>query len=188
MSSPANLIIMIESGDRDAISAYFADQSARECDGGAALVRAAQHGDLSIVSLLLALGVSVEGDADGQDRYPILGASFFGRTDVVEYLCAHGADVEAASPAGERALYLAASEGRAAAAAVLISHEAMIDAANARGVTPLAMAARNGHTDVVKLLLAAGADRRKMDADGRTPADRARTLKRDECVRLLTEG
>lgn len=101
-----------------------------------------------------------------------------GHADVVEFLAASGADVEARGDVGQTPLHDAAYLGFAEIAEVLISHGADVNATaedhEGRGQTPLQIAAHCGHTATVALLVAKGANVNVRDAQGRTALDHAR--------------
>ena len=71
---------------------------------------------------------------------------------------------------GERALLVAAKEGREDLVELLLGFKAEVDARDAHGATPLFISARNGHTITVLALLQAGAAvDAKTKENGQTP-------------------
>ncbi len=93
-------------------------------------------------------------------------ASFFGRTEVVEFLLEKGVDPSAKDHQAFTPLHWAAGNGHVGAVRLLLSRGAPLEAKNIYGGTVLdftGWAAKNGtgrvdHLPVVELLLAAGAD------------------------------
>lgn len=84
-----------------------------------------------------------------------------GRTDVAEYLLAHGADQTKQTKNGYTALHEAAYRGNAPLVKLLLSQqgrEAAIKSRTILGCTPLHLAAQQGHSQIVDVLINAGAD------------------------------
>ena len=69
-----------------------------------------------------------------------------------------GADPNAATAGGERALLIAAKAGREDLVELLADFKADLDAGNAQGMTALHSASQEGHLAVVQVLLKVGAD------------------------------
>ncbi len=93
---------------------------------------------------------------------------------------------EQSQKADARALFGAAEEGDAAAAARLLAEGARADARLATGgETPLMRAAARGHEEVARVLLDAGADVSAQRADGFTPLILAVFFGHEGVVRLL---
>ncbi len=112
-----------------------------------------------------------------------------GHADVVEFLAAAGADLEARGEGGQTPLQEAADLGFAKVAEVLISKGADVNANSDDpgnwSQTPLQIAANYGHTATVAILLAKGADANVKDAQGRTALDYAWNRKFTDVVALL---
>jgi len=112
-----------------------------------------------------------------------------GHADVVEFLAATGADLEARGEGGQTPLQEAADLGFAEVAEVLISHGADVNANSDDpedwSQTPLHIAADYGHTATVVILLAKGADANVKDAQGRTALDYAWDRRFADVVALL---
>jgi hypothetical protein len=105
----------------------------------------------------------------------VVSAAANGEIRLLDYLLAHGAEVNARARYGDSPLGAAAVEGRIDAARMLIARGARPD--NRRVITletPLTEAARMNHTDMVKLLLDHGASPAATDVSGRTALDWAR--------------
>jgi len=90
------------------------------------------------------------------------------RTELAALFLARGADVNAASSAGQTPLHRAAS-GSPKCARMLLAAGAKVEAADRIGRTPLAWAASNNNVATAKLLLDAGADPNREDNEGGSP-------------------
>jgi ankyrin repeat protein len=103
---------------------------------------------------------------------PLHLAAYFGHSDAVDLLLAHGADARAVArnPMLLTALHSAVAGRHHAIVARLLEHGADVDAAQAGGWTALHAAAQHGDADTVDLLLAHGADRHVQADDGRDAA------------------
>ena len=88
---------------------------------------------------------------------PLHWASLAGHEDVVAWLLAQAADVEAKDRGGNTPLHEAAYAGRTQVAELLLDGGADANASNDSGYAPLAMAAYNQHLETAKLLVARGA-------------------------------
>jgi len=127
-------------------------------------------------------------DQDKADWYhwtPLHFAAQAGQTDVVEYLIAHGADVDAKNSSDETPLHAAAAKGHKEIVELLIAKGAEVNAENMRGKTPLQLAADEDHKDVAELLIEHGANVNAKDSQGRSPLDRAKDKGHTEIVELL---
>jgi ankyrin repeat protein len=102
---------------------------------------------------------------------PLHGAVEGGHADIVEFLVAIGADLQARDNADRTPLHDAAYLGFTEIARILISHGAEVNAVSGGGETPLHAAAQCGHTSTVELLIANGADINGKDRYGRTALD-----------------
>ena len=90
---------------------------------------------------------------------PLHWAAMSGHGDLVEFLLANKADVNARDNIGRSALHFAAQNGWADVVELLLTNKADINAKDSpSGIAPLHLAAFFGHTNVVKSLLANGAD------------------------------
>ena len=116
-------------------------------------------------------------------------------TDMVKFLCKHGADVERRPVrSGYTPLMLAASKGRHQVVELLLSHGANINAryidppgygSSDQGATALGFAAGAGHMPIVKLLLSKGADVSLKKTNGYTPLIDALNLGHQEVAKIL---
>lgn len=93
----------------------------------------------------------------------------YNRADIVEFLLASKADVNAQDDGGGAALSTAANKGFKDIANLLLANGANADAKDNVGRTALHMAALRGFEDIVDTLLARGANVNALDANGFTP-------------------
>jgi hypothetical protein len=132
---------------------------------------AAGRGDLEKVKALLkdnpALVFSKSNEPLLYTATPLGYAASYGRTDVVEFLLANKAEVNARDLNGQTPLFYAALQGHEDVVQVLLAHGADVDAKDKNGQTPLYNAV--SHRDVVEVLLAHGADVNNKARDGQTP-------------------
>jgi ankyrin repeat protein len=104
---------------------------------------------------------------------PLHLAAFFGRSEVVNLLLDHNAEVNliAKNVIKVMPLHSAIAGGDFEIAKQIVERGAEINARQAGGFTPLMGAAQNGDAKLVKLLLARGADRAMKSDEGRTALD-----------------
>lgn len=103
---------------------------------------------------------------------------FHGRTDIVELLCAHGADVNQHTRGGlwcfERVIHLAAQKGDAAMIKLLASHGADVVAENIMGGylgSPLHHAVLSSDVAAVRVLMDLHVPVQPDDSNGDSPLD-----------------
>jgi ankyrin repeat protein/transglutaminase-like putative cysteine protease len=156
--------------------------------------------------------ITNQDQADWYDWTPLHFAAHAGQINVVEYLIAAGADIEAENIKGETPLQLASNRGHreitellrakvsetsihgAARLGALDKVKAFLEkgvdvnAKDAEGMTPLHLAAYGGHREIVEFLLSQGADVHAKDNDGRTPLDVALSKRRKDVLKLLAEA
>jgi hypothetical protein len=97
-------------------------------------------------------------------------AVYMFRTNVVIWLLAEGADVNARDLDGVTPLHQAANLSNTTLVEILLGHSADIHARTLRNRTPLHWAAVGGDLSTIKLLLKHGADPTVRDSAGTTPA------------------
>ncbi|MEP6755618.1 MAG: ankyrin repeat domain-containing protein [Chthonomonadales bacterium] len=108
-----------------------------------------------------------------------------GRDAVIEFMGKRGVPMDIPNSKNETPLLMAARYGQIDCVKLVLSLGANINAQDMYGTTALHWSARNGNIEKVKLLLNNGADTDLVDTYGRRPIDRARALKRVECIELL---
>ncbi len=166
-----------------------ADVNARDAGGMTPLMWAAVRGHLDMVQLLVEKGAQVNAkdtfigntplhDA-AQERKEDKGATEHAgglkivtyittnrdRPQIVRYLLAHGAEVNATNKHGETPLHKAVKSGRKATVEVLLNNGAALELqAGYKANTPLMTASEEGELEIVKLLLDKGA---KVNARGK---------------------
>jgi ankyrin repeat protein len=177
----SDLLMAVYRGDDAAISAIL------ETKPELTVFEAAAVGDLARVRALVAADPS-QARAFAVDGFHPLGlAAFFTHPDVVMFLIAAGAELNA--PSRNRmqvtALHSAIAARDRESTLALIAAGADVNLAQQDAFTPLHEAAQNGDRDIVEALLAAGADPGTRLASGERPADLARKHKHPELAPLL---
>lgn len=172
-------------------------------DGDPLLVQATESGSLSIMQKLLFKNIPVhETDKNGWTALHI--ACWFGKTDMVKALLAHGAgddvnDLDHGSATrvvalaiyhhygdtrGATPLIYAAFGGYAEIVRQLINKGADVNKKSRDGYTALMWAAHNGHLETVRLLLDNGADD-TLRHEGKTALDYATERFHDDVIKCL---
>lgn len=137
----------------DALLAAKANVNARSPAGDTAIMAASLSGHLELVKKLRAAGAQV----DGPGWTPLIYAATGGKDDVVSYLIAQGAKVNAVSPNGTSALMMAVREGKGSTVTLLIARGADVNQKNDGGATALAWAVRGNEQAMAEALRKAGA-------------------------------
>jgi ankyrin repeat protein len=217
MSGTEAFFAAVSAGDATKVSALLNEQpglaSAKNERGLSAMMAAVYSGRREIRDVLLTRGVVLELHEaaaagvlarvkDLVEKDPLLAKSFspdgfpvfalaavFGRKEVVEYLFAKGADVDAVSTngTGYTALTGAVTSGHEAIVAFLLAHGADANYRYGPGYTPLLAAAANGHLEIVKLLVAHDADLQAKSNDGQTALNIAEARGHKEVSEYLRE-
>jgi ankyrin repeat protein len=162
-------------------------QAPNPAEQAAALLRAAERGDVNSVKQSLALHAPVNA-ADPKGKTPLMYAAAVGNSELVELLLAKGAEVNQKNAGGGTALMYAAWNGHVAIVQTLLAKGADINAQDNDGWSALIDAARNGHGEVVRLLLARGAQINLKSNDGETALGEARAKNHTDVVSLLTQA
>ncbi len=173
------------------MSAYMGrrDLSKLLIERGASLElhEAAAAGNLEIVKSmvekkrLLAQAISPDG-------FPIVAlAAAFGHEEVVRYLVAQGADINAATTngSGYNALTGAVTNGHTRIVQWLLESGANANYRYGPGYSPLHAAAANGHLEIAKLLFKHGADKTAVTNDGKSAVDLAAERNHPDLVEFL---
>ena len=120
------------------------------------------------------------------DGTPLHWAAARGREDIMEFLLASGADVDAVEDTGTP-LHWAVDADEPGAARLLLAHRADPNAARKGGATPLHTAALFNEHEVAEVLLEAGADVHAKDFADQRPLHRAATFADARLVQLLLD-
>ncbi len=145
---------------------------------------AARHGHIPVMEMLLKKGFSVHGD---QFYSPLLSAAG-GQPASVEFLLAHGADINEQDNqrnGGCAALHYAALYGNPTMVTTLLAHGANIEIKNNDGWTPLFHAAASGEIKTVEALLVKSANVNARSGRGWTPLMRAIANGHDNVMPIL---
>ena len=126
---------------------------------GAALLAAAEAGDLAAVRRLLDRGIPVDA-RDARGRTALLVATHADRVEVARLLIARGADVNARDDMQDTPFLYAGAEGRLLILRLTLAHGADLKSTNRYGGTALIPAAHHGHVETVRELL-----KTKIDVD-----------------------
>ncbi|HET6929855.1 MAG TPA: ankyrin repeat domain-containing protein [Candidatus Acidoferrum sp.] len=215
MSDQKAFFEAIRAGDLAAVKSHVEGDaslaSARNDSGVSAVLTAVYMGRAEIRDFLLASGAALElpeaaalgnlvrvrelvekhqaqANSFSPDGFPIVAlAAFLGHREVVEYLAAHGADIDAPATngSGYNALTGAVTSGHLAVVQWLLEHGANANYRYSAGYSPLLTAAANGRLDIAKLLLAHGADPHATTNDGKSPLSLARERSHPEVAALF---
>jgi ankyrin repeat protein len=119
---------------------------------------AVEHGQLSLIPILLEHGVDIEA-LDASGRTALHRAVGSNDLTLSKLLLNCGANIEATTSDGEKPLWQAANGGTEAVARLLLERGADVESFNPKsGTTALFEAVNQGHVGLIKLLLEAGAD------------------------------
>jgi ankyrin repeat protein len=148
---------------------------------------AARAGDLAKVKALLKDNPGLISNRDSRDGCtPLLPAAAYDRKDVVEFLLAKNAEIDAKDKGvGWTPLQAASANGHKDMVELLIANGANFAVKDNYGKTPLHDAAFNGRKDVAELLLAKGAEINARSNVGSTPLHWAAMFGRKDVVGLL---
>ena len=130
---------------------------------------AARDGDLDRVKALVKATPDLVFSRDNYGGTPLLWAAMKGHKDIVEFLLANKADVDAKANDDTTALETASVFGHADVVKLLLANKADVNAKSNLGTTPLHAAADKGYKDIATLLLANKADVNARDNIGLTP-------------------
>lgn len=125
------------------------------------------------------------------DTLRLAGTILHDHPDVVEYLIAHGVDIELRSEYGWSPLYIGAWDGSAESVALLLSAGAKLNTRtigswnSPSGCTPLHIAASAGRLAIVMLLVAAGANVDALTDSSEIALDRAIENEHPHVVKYL---
>jgi len=164
-----------------------ADVGHEDIDGKAALVIAAENGQVEVLDLLLAKYVGEAAEKSGLSAKLFCAAAWYGKTGTIEHLVRRGFDIESKDADGQTALALVAGGGNQKAVAELLQAGADIDAEDRYRNTALSAAVRWGNKKVVEVLLQRGANIEARDRSGSTPLITACYFGRETIAKWLVE-
>ncbi|XP_020892080.1 uncharacterized protein LOC110231398 [Exaiptasia diaphana] len=151
----------------------------------------AKHGNVHHIKMLVKLGErvnSLSSNPEDKAASPLIIASAQNKSDVVEYLLSHGANVQITDSQLNMAIHAAASIGNAHLLSLLIDSDSDVNAKGFRGKTPLHFAALNGHTEATRLLCESGADVNSRTVFGDSPLTCAAKSPNVDNMKVLLEN
>ncbi len=149
---------------------------------------AAMNGDLATVRKLLEQNPALlEARDDGENVTPLAYAAGFGQMEVLRFLVARGADVNARDPRGLSALHLTVYTGQLQTLRFLLDRGADVRAKGPSGMAPLHWANR-GSAEVVRLLIERKAEINARNDYGNTSLILAAREGNREVVAALVEA
>ena len=168
-----------------------------DANGYTPIHRAIYNNDLATVNELLKntnlninskldIRVAIEGWYLG-GASPLILASYFGYTNIVETLLNNNANIKAKDDVdGSMAIHMAAAKGNNDVIKILLSKdETIINEKDNKGNTPLHWASMKDKPETIKLLVENGADIESKDIDGWTPLHYASAFSSLETVENL---
>jgi ankyrin repeat protein len=150
---------------------------------------AVQRGYVAVAEVLLAnkADVNLRSGTDISGARPIHSAVLSGKTDLIQLLINHGADVNVTDAQGRTALEFAATQNDTNAAKLLLASKAAIETRDKDGNTPLYEAVDKGNAAMVSLLLDSGATVDDANNKNTTPLLLAVSRGRVDVTRILLE-
>jgi ankyrin repeat protein len=143
-------------------------------------------GDLEAVRRMQAADPEIIHRRDSRGFPPLTMASYSDQLEIVQFLIAQGADVNARDAAGNTALMGAVFKGHAEQVRLLLEAGTDVDAVNSQGGTALSFAVAFEKVDIARMLVAAGADPDKTDGQGMSPRNLARQKGNETMVAALS--
>ncbi len=151
----------------------------------AALLTAVAHGDVPEARMLLMAGAC----CNDPDDPPLRAAVQADQPEMVRFLLARGADIEAVDGAHETALVRACLDHRAEILRILLEHGADPNHASVSDEPPIQLAVRAADPTMVRLLLAYGADPNAVSSiDGVPALTRAKRVQKQIADMLVEHG
>lgn len=158
-------------------------------DGRSPICRAAHHGYVDILDILVEGGCSLlTADTDTWQRQALHIAASKGHIEFVRRLLFYGAEINSCDNDQRTPLHWAATYGNPEMAAFLISQGASVNIAQCDGFTPLHAATCLGHDSVCKVLLEHGAEISRTDRDGWSALHTAVCYGHEEVVKTLLDA
>ena len=142
----------LANGDAEALAALMPD-----CNRGfRCLVDAAGDGDIDRADFLATLGAMIDGKGDRRweppYRFPVFAAAAKGQVEMIDWLAAEGADVNAEGADGFTALDAAVDADQPASVAALMRHGADPNHQSRDGSTPMKLARKHKRKECLAAL------------------------------------
>lgn len=169
---PEDLITMSQDSLRRQQMLHIVETAAGSSQPKSMIHAVAKKGHVYQMGILLKLGQrinSMSEDPDDKSATPLILASAYNTSDMVEYLLSRGANSDITDSQFNMAIHLASSFGNARSIMALIIFGSDVNAKGFRGKTPLHFAALSGKLEAMKVLLENGADVNARTAFGDTP-------------------
>lgn len=154
--------------------------------------KAAKDGSIMQIEELSKKGEDLN-SVDENGWTPLMWASYYNHSRMVEYLLNKGTNVNQKSAngtfkviRGSSALHIAALYNFEEIVKALLDNKADINATDGKGRTALLIASYYGHSEIARTLLQKGADRNIPDDSRKTPLDYAAKYSFTEIYELLT--
>jgi ankyrin repeat protein len=112
----------------------------------------ARKGDIEKVKELIGKGANIDSRDKKHNATALMWAAHEGHIEILNYLIANRAAIEASKPTGQTSLWFAAQKGQLEAAEILIKNGANVNVVTKEGVTALMIAKQNSHQEIVTLL------------------------------------
>jgi ankyrin repeat protein len=149
------------------------------------LYAAVSRGFTGVADVLLSNKADVNPVAGDNGKRPLHIAVLNDKTNLLQSLIEHGADVNATDFRSNAPLHFAASGNRFEAVKMLLAAKADVNARDKEGNAPLHLAASQGYEKIISLLLDSGASVDATNYNLGTPLYFAVSSRRSEAVRIL---
>ncbi len=127
------------------------------CSCSTGIHKAVKDNDMIKVKISIAEG-KVNHREERSNKTPLLLAAYYGYTDMVQYLCENGAEIDAQDKDGQSALIYSTNYRFEEITRILLQHGASIDLKDKQGHNALYYAKFNRHYRIVDLLETKGTD------------------------------
>ncbi|KAL2089346.1 hypothetical protein ACEWY4_014034 [Coilia grayii] len=164
---PSHIFTAVANGDLSLLEEFLVGRDVNSLKQGSdsLLHIAAEHGQLSVIELLLQCGAKLDAQ-DQQGRTALHRATEKGQTAAMMALVTAGADIYTCDNASKTPLHLAAQNGHRDTVQALVTEESRHVR---KHITFLHMAAAQGDCEVAEALLCAGTEVDCEDSSGKTP-------------------